>query len=381
MSLGQIGNSLLYGNLSNVYGVAFHPAGNILATAGADGTIRTYTLDLAELVTLARARLTYNTAGNLEREAGALEFWFQPAWNGGDNLSYVLFEVGDSWFNRLRVAKDGANNLRLMVWDSSTEYGVATNVAGWQAGEWHHIAATWQGSTLQLFVDGVLRDRAQSAGVPDTLANSLVVGAANYEPQWAHGVIDELRISRVPRLGNSDVCQPTIFVADSGNNRLQAFDSSGSYLGQIGSLGSGLGQFNQPQGVTVRPNGDIVVVDSGNNRLQLFTFDGQQFTPLRAITADFAAPTHIATYGPDYLVVADTNHNAIKVLWHELLTATYTAPNDGSPGSFAQPWGVTALPDGTIVVVDQGNQRVVRLWDVLPPLPIYRLQMPVMAGN
>lgn len=224
-------------------------------------------------------RLTYNTAGNLEREAGALEFWFQPAWNGGDNLSYVLFEVGDSWFNRLRVAKDGANNLRLMVWDSSTEYGVATNVAGWQAGEWHHIAATWQGSTLQLFVDGVLRDRAQSAGVPDTLANSLVVGAANYEPQWAHGVIDELRISRVPRLGNSDVCQPTIFVADSGNNRLQAFDSSGSYLGQIGSLGSGLGQFNQPQGVTVRPNGDIVVVDSGNNRLQLFTFDGQQFTP------------------------------------------------------------------------------------------------------
>lgn len=34
------------------------PAGNVLATSGADGTVRTYTLDLAELVTLARARLT-----------------------------------------------------------------------------------------------------------------------------------------------------------------------------------------------------------------------------------------------------------------------------------------------------------------------------------
>lgn len=326
-------------------------------------------------------RLTYDTAGNLEREAGALEFWFRPDWNGSDNLNYVLFEVGDGWFNRLRVAKDGANNLRLMVWDSSTEYGVATNVASWQAGEWHHIAATWQGSTLQLFVDGVLRDRTENAGVPDTLANSLVVGAANNEPQWAHGTIDELRISWVPRLGNSDICQPTIFVADSGNNRLQAFDSSGRYLGQIGSLGSGMGQFNQPQGVTVQPNGEIVVVDSGNNRLQLFTFDGQQFTLLREITADFAAPSHIATHGPDYLVIADTNHNSIKLLWQELLIATYTAPNDGSPGDFAQPWGVTALPDGTIVVVDQGNQRVVRLWDVLPPLPVYRLRMPVMAGD
>ena len=48
----------LYGNASNVFGVSFSPDGGQLATAGADGSIRTYTLQLDQLITLARARLT-----------------------------------------------------------------------------------------------------------------------------------------------------------------------------------------------------------------------------------------------------------------------------------------------------------------------------------
>lgn len=54
------GNELfsLYGNTSNVYGVSFSPDGRSLATAGADGSICTYTLQLDQLIALARARLT-----------------------------------------------------------------------------------------------------------------------------------------------------------------------------------------------------------------------------------------------------------------------------------------------------------------------------------
>ena len=48
----------LYGNASNVFGVSFSPDGNHLATAGADGTVRTYTLGLDDLVDLARSRVT-----------------------------------------------------------------------------------------------------------------------------------------------------------------------------------------------------------------------------------------------------------------------------------------------------------------------------------
>jgi WD40 repeat protein len=48
----------LYGNTGNVFGVSFSPDGDRLATAGADGTVRIYTLRLDELVALARSRVT-----------------------------------------------------------------------------------------------------------------------------------------------------------------------------------------------------------------------------------------------------------------------------------------------------------------------------------
>jgi WD40 repeat protein len=48
----------LYGNTSNVFGVAFSPDGTRLATVGGDGTLRIFTMDMNELVALARSRLT-----------------------------------------------------------------------------------------------------------------------------------------------------------------------------------------------------------------------------------------------------------------------------------------------------------------------------------
>ena len=48
----------LYGNTGNVFGVSFNPDSTRLATAGADGTVRTYTLNIDDLTELAQARLT-----------------------------------------------------------------------------------------------------------------------------------------------------------------------------------------------------------------------------------------------------------------------------------------------------------------------------------
>ena len=47
----------LYGNASNVFGVSFSPDGKRLATAGADGTLRSYTLQREQLIALAHARV------------------------------------------------------------------------------------------------------------------------------------------------------------------------------------------------------------------------------------------------------------------------------------------------------------------------------------
>jgi WD40 repeat protein len=48
----------LYGNTGNVFGVSFSPDGQNLVTAGGDGTVRMYTLQLEDLVALAKSRIT-----------------------------------------------------------------------------------------------------------------------------------------------------------------------------------------------------------------------------------------------------------------------------------------------------------------------------------
>lgn len=58
----------LYGNASNVFGVAFSLDRTRIATAGGDGTVRLYTLQLQDLVTLARSRVARSlTTGECRR--------------------------------------------------------------------------------------------------------------------------------------------------------------------------------------------------------------------------------------------------------------------------------------------------------------------------
>ena len=315
--------------------------------------------------------LTYPSASNIVRTQGAIEFWLRPAWDGNDGQSYTFFEIGDDWFNRLRVMKDGANNLRFMIWDSTVEYGVAHNVADWRAGEWHHVAAAWQGQTMTLAVDGQEQDRNSSIRPPDRLAETIHVGSAARENQRAHGVLDELRISDVPRVGNSDTCSYRILVADSGNHRLQAFDATGAFVTAFGGPGSGPGQLNDPQGVAVDAAGRVIVADRGNNRLQLLGFDGAAFSFIRSIAAGFAGPTGVAAYWDGRIIVADTGHNLVKVLIPQgdnYVVAEIPAPNDGHIGPFAAPAGVAVEAGGNIVVADTANRRVATIRGALPAI-------------
>jgi len=322
--------------------------------------------------------LTYPTSNNLNRTEGAIEFWLRPAWNGDDGQSYTFFEVGEGWSNRMRIMKDGANNLRFMLWDDSTEYGVAYNIASWQAGEWHHIAVTWEGTHLALVIDGEQRAASDTANPPAALADTIYIGSTLWLDQQANAVMDELRISDIPRVGNSDTCTYRIIVSDSGNNRIQVFDIEGNFVSTFGTPGSGSGQFNDPQGLAADDTGNVIVADSGNNRLQVLSFDGTNFSFVRAITAGFNGLTGITTFG-DKIIVADTGNSKIKVLdtLGDLLDE-YTAPTDGRTGTFNQPHGVAVDHYGNILVADTGNQRVVTILDALSVWEIY---LPMVVRN
>src|SRR5207247_3767372 len=68
-----------------------------------------------------------------------------------------------------------------------------------------------------------------------------------------------------------------VYVLDTDNNRVQVFDADGNFITQWGSLGSSPGQFNAPQGISVRESSGnvyVYVVDTGNNRVEKFTLTG-----------------------------------------------------------------------------------------------------------
>jgi len=77
----------------------------------------------------------------------------------------------------------------------------------------------------------------------------------------------------------------SIFVSDTGNHRIQKFDNDGNFLLEWGSQGSGEGQFDTPTGIAIANLVDVVggvfsreydvfVADTGNHRVQKFDKDG-----------------------------------------------------------------------------------------------------------
>lgn len=66
----------------------------------------------------------------------------------------------------------------------------------------------------------------------------------------------------------------TLFVADSGNDRIQSFSENGAFLREWGARGSAAGEFKDPNGVAVGGHGQVYVLDEGNSRVQVFTSHG-----------------------------------------------------------------------------------------------------------
>src|SRR2546421_8780126 len=77
-----------------------------------------------------------------------------------------------------------------------------------------------------------------------------------------------------------DEANNRIVVADTGNDRILFYDEKGTKLGSgIGSYGAGDGQFDTPRDVAIGPNAMIYVADAGNNRVQAFNSAGAVLWP------------------------------------------------------------------------------------------------------
>ena len=53
-----------------------------------------------------------------------------------------------------------------------------------------------------------------------------------------------------------------MYVSDSGNWRIQKFDSDGKFITKWGTNGTGDGQFSDPKGIAIDPYGNVYVTDA-----------------------------------------------------------------------------------------------------------------------
>ena len=63
-----------------------------------------------------------------------------------------------------------------------------------------------------------------------------------------------------------------VYVADTGNDRIQKFDNTGAFLLKWGTRGSGDGEFYSPRNIALDADGMVYVVDG--SRIQVFAGNG-----------------------------------------------------------------------------------------------------------
>ena len=150
-----------------------------------------------------------------------------------------------------------------------------------------------------------------------------------------------------------------IYVADSGNNRVVVFDSTGVFLSHIGFAGSGPGRFINP--VDVATEGlHLYVLDEGNERVQIFDrFEVFSEILLARERDEMGVTSAIAVDLFGKLYLSDVEADLVRV--YQSLTKIQDAEIGGfgsDEGRFRAPMGIAVDRDRRIYVCDRENNRV-----------------------
>ncbi|MDQ6723597.1 MAG: hypothetical protein M3Z01_04960 [Thermoproteota archaeon] len=117
-----------------------------------------------------------------------------------------------------------------------------------------------------------------------------------------------------------------LYVSDYDNNRIQKFDSNGTFITKWGSEGSKDGQFLNPQGIATDSSGNVYVSDYDNNRIQKFDSNGTFITKWGSEGSDdgqFEGPKGIAIDSLVKVYVTDEGNNRVEVF----IPVIQTIPN------------------------------------------------------
>ncbi len=163
--------------------------------------------------------------------------------------------------------------------------------------------------------------------------------------------------------------QDRVYVLDYHNQRVQAFnlvDGAWIFDQKWGTGGTGDGQFNNPEGICTDAAGNVYVADSANDRIQKFTSTG---THLLTFGGRGSAPGRL--YGPNGVTVDSEGCIYVAEFWNNRVqkfspggTSLCTFGDVPGTGQLNRPYTLTWC-QGRVYVSDTYNHRVV----VFKPAP------------
>lgn len=154
----------------------------------------------------------------------------------------------------------------------------------------------------------------------------------------------------------------TVFIADSGNNRILKLDAQGNTVSVL-NLGEDSPELSAPKGIAAVTFGDttlVAVADSSNDQVVLYSGDGKFLGSLGQSIEGFSGlndPEGI-TIDPETrtILVADTmNHRVVALGFDGTVKSTF-----GDPSNLQFPKSVAVSDSGAIYVTNFGKDAVTR---------------------
>ncbi len=149
-----------------------------------------------------------------------------------------------------------------------------------------------------------------------------------------------------------------VWVADAGNSRVEEFGPGGSFIRDLGSAGTGEGQFSGagPQGIAIDAGGSILVTDPGGHRIEKFDSSGK-FTEALG-SSSLSEPSGLAVGPGGRIWVADASGDKV-VAFEEGGQLLRSFGEEGeAEGELKGPSAVAVSAEGKVFVADTGNGRV-----------------------
>ena len=141
------------------------------------------------------ARVTINDSTSLHLTTGVtLEAWVNPG-SAPTGWRDVIYKPNDNYF--LEAGSSNGNVPGSGVSLTNGSEPLAYGGAQLTTNTWTHLAMSYDGTTLKIYVNGALVNSTVQSGTIVTSTNSLQIGGDNLYGQYFTGLIDEVRIYNI----------------------------------------------------------------------------------------------------------------------------------------------------------------------------------------